>query len=226
MEDDKWGGKVTSGNEHSQSDVYMSGALSDLSPEEYERVTTQIYNRVAQVCKAMDLDCYCPHASSTTPTKGMPHSKVWQTDYARVVNSGTVVAYIGIPALGVGAEIEMARTANVPVILLCESSKQEKLSRLILGSPAVEDIVFFDDDPSEFEERLRRTLVYVFSKRNLDDVAYEDEWSHARFRRLEQVLEDTMAKEDKHRSFPAAPISKRQWREMPEEASPDSLFDD
>lgn len=125
----------------SKRDVYMSGALSDLTSEKFDWVTKEIYERVEKVCQSMGLTCYCPHKSPTTPTKGIPHSKVWKTDYERVVSSGAIVAYIGIPALGVGAEIEMARTANVPVILLCETSKQEKLSRLILGNPAIVDIV-------------------------------------------------------------------------------------
>ena len=89
-------------------DVYMSGALSDLTPEEFNKVTKRVYERVEKVCLSMDITCYCPHKSSTTPTKGIPHSKVWRTDYEKVVSSGAVVAFLGIPALGVGAEIEMA----------------------------------------------------------------------------------------------------------------------
>jgi len=204
-------------------DVYMSGALSDLSPEEYERVTAQIYDRVARVCQGMGLKCYCPHRSKTTPTKGLPHSKVWKIDYARVVNSGAVVAYIGIPALGVGAEIEMARTADVPVILLCEMNRQERISRLILGSPAVRDIVLFND-PSEFEEPLRTPLFYVFSRRNLVDAAYEEGWPLSRYQHLERILGETMAAE-RFRDLPSKPITKDQWKNMPEAVDQKTLFD-
>lgn len=193
-------------------DVYMSGALTDLTSEEFDRVTKEVYERVERVCQDMDLMCYCPHKSPTTPTKGIPHSKVWKTDYERVVGSGAVVAYIGIPALGVGAEIEMARTANVPVILLCETSKQERLSRLILGNPAVVDILLFEK-PDEFEEPLKKPLFYVFSRRNLDSIAFEENWTVPQYRRLEQLLKDTMSAVA-HRKFHKRPISKEEWKNI------------
>lgn len=197
-------------NQGNKWDVYMSGALSDVTPEEFGKVTTEIYDRVERVCESMGLTCYCPHKSPTTPTKGIPHSKVWKTDYERVVGSGAVVAYIGIPALGVGAEIEMARTANVPVVLLCETSKQERLSRLILGNPAVVDIVLFEK-PDEFEEPLRKPLFYVFSKRNLESVAFEESWTVPVFRHLEVLLNDTVSAVA-HRNFPGRPVTKEEWK--------------
>lgn len=153
----------------------------------------------------------------------MPHGKVWKIDYERVVNSGVVVAYIGIPALGVGAEIEMARTANVPVILLCETTKQERLSRLILGSPAVIDIVLFDN-PSEFEEPLRKPLFYVFSKRNLEDAAWEAGWSLPRYRSLERRLEELLAA-GRFRNLPPKPMSKDEWKRIPEPSYQKTLFE-
>ena len=174
----------------------------------------------------MGLTCYCPHKSPTTPTKGIPHSKVWKTDYERVVSAGAIVAYIGIPALGVGAEIEMARTANVPVILLCETSKQERLSRLILGNPAVVDIVLFEK-PHEFEEPLRKPLFYVFSRRNLDSIAFEESWTVPQYRRLEQGLKDTMSAVA-HRKLPKKPISREEWKNIANQ-KPDNqkiLFDE
>jgi len=191
----------------------MSGALSALSNEDYSFVITQIYQRVEDVCREMDLDCYLPHKSQTTPTKGMPHSKVWEIDYKRVVNSGAVVAYIGLPALGVGAEIEMARTANVPVILLFETAKQEELSRLILGNPAVKHTIPFDK-PEDIKEQLQTALVLTFSERNLDTLAYSEDWS---FRKRESVhkqlleMEQAVQKGTKFRNLPRKPISIEDW---------------
>lgn len=213
-------------NTENKWDVYMSGALSDLTSEEFNKVTGEIYERVEKVCQSMDLTCYCPHKSPTTPTKGIPHCKVWKTDYERVVSSGAIVAYIGIPALGVGAEIEMARTANVPVILLCETSKQEKLSRLILGNPAVVDIVLFENT-DEFEEPLKKPLFDVFSKRNLDSVAFEESWIVPQFRHLEQVLIDTVSAVA-HRKLPKKPISKEEWKNIAKQQPDDqrSLFEE
>src|SRR5208282_3016187 len=95
-------------------------------------------------CEGINLKCYLPHNSQTTPLKNMPHSKVWEIDNDRVVHSKVVVAYVGMPACGVGAEIEMARRGNVPTILLCESSKLRDLPPLISGSPQIKYTIPFD----------------------------------------------------------------------------------
>ena len=216
-----------------QWDVYMSGALSALSNEDYSFVTTQIYERVENVCREMDLNCYLPHKSTTTPTKGMPHAKVWEIDYKRVVNSGAVVAYIGLPALGVGAEIEMARTAHVPVILLFETAKQEELSRLIIGNPAVKYTIPFSK-PEDIEEQLQIALVLIFSEKNLDTMAYAENWS---FRKREDLrkqlleMEQAMQKGTKFRNFPKKPISVENWSRFGHEwdknsTTPRGLLDD
>jgi hypothetical protein len=203
-----------------QWDVYMSGALSALSGEDYSYVTTQIYERVANVCQEIGLRCYLPHKSQTTPNKGMPHGKVWEIDYKRVVNCSAVIAYIGMPALGVGAEIEMAQTAHVPVILLFETAKQEELSRLILGNPAVKYTIPFDR-PKDIEEQLRNALVFIFSEKNLDSVAYSENWS---FRKREELhkqlleLEQPTREGTKYRNFPKKPFSLEYWSKLGQEA--------
>ncbi len=199
------GGRITQ-----RFDVYMSGALSDLTKDEYENLTTQIYDRVARICEEVGLTCYRPHRSSTTPTKGMPHSKVWKVDFERVSGAGLVVAYIGKPSLGVGAEIEMARTAGVPVILLCEGNRQEGLSRLILGEPVVKETIIFDA-PEEIDGPLLKALYKGFSLRNLDVVAEDEGWPHSDYKRLERVL-TTEVDGDKYRNQATKPISKDEWK--------------
>ena len=203
-------------NSNSHWDVYMSGALSALSEEDYSYVTSQIYERAEKVCNEADLRCYLPHKSTTTPTKGMPHAKVWEIDYRRVVNSSAVIAYVGLPALGVGAEIEMARTANVPVILLFEIAKQEGLSRLILGNPAVRYTIPFSE-PEEIEEQLRTFLILIFSEKNLDSLAYSEDWPFRKHEDLQKQLvtmEQQLQKGVKFRSFPRKPISHEKWLEF------------
>jgi hypothetical protein len=200
-------------------DVYMSGALSALSKEDYLYLTKIIYERVENVCQKIGLRCYLPHKSQTTPTKGMPHAKVWEIDYKRVVNSSAIVAYIGMPALGVGAEIEMARTANVPVILLFESSKQEDLSRLILGNPAIKFTIPFDK-PEEIDEQLRAYLTLIFSKKNLDEVATLEKWPFPKWNEMQKrliVMENTAQKNTDFRDFPSKPVSFEEWSEYGQE---------
>ena len=143
-------------------DVYMSGALSALSKEDYDYVTIQIYDRVQKVCRKVGVKCYLPHKSQTTPNKGMPHSKVWEIDYERAGNSKAIVAYIGMPACGVGAEIEMARRENIPVILIYETSKMGNLPQLMLGNPIINSMIAFDK-PADIEVRLEKNLQEIFA---------------------------------------------------------------
>jgi hypothetical protein len=205
-------------------DIYVSGALSDLTPEQYTWVTTEIYDRVARVCEGAGLRCYCPHRFQTTSAENMLYGKAWKADYERVVNARAVIAYLGIPAFEVGAVTEMARTANIPVILLCETPKHEKLSKFMLENSTVIDILSFNQ-PSEFEEPLRKPLFYVFSKRSLADAATEEVWpSHLR-RRLERTLEDSL-NASAFRKFPAMPITKEEWKKKAAVNGQTALFEE
>ena len=74
---------------------------------------------------------------------------------ARVAATGgarVVIAYAGIPSFGVGIEVELAREHGVPVILVAE--RERPVSRLLLGNPAVVEVVRFAD-----LDGLRRALV-------------------------------------------------------------------
>ncbi len=200
-------------------DVYMSGALSALSQEEYSHVTTKVYERVQNICQKIRLTCYLPHKSQTTPSKDMPHSKVWEIDYKRVVNSGTVVAYVGIPSCGVGAEIEMARTANVPVILLFETKKQEELSRLILGNPAIKYAIPFDK-VEDIDNELTNDLILIFSEKNLAAEAFEKNWAFRKYEGLHKQLlsaEKSVQNGALFRNLFSEPISQDEWSRLGKE---------
>lgn len=213
----------------------MSGALSTLTSDEYSYATREIYDRVARVSESIGLRCYLPHKSETGLARGMPHSKVYQIDHRRVVNSGAVVAYIGKASLGVGAEIEMAKNADVPVVLLfeTESKVQESLSRLILGNPAVKHTIPFER-PEDLEDPLKTALTLIFSERNLSTAASQENWSYTKYEDHHRLLTDLtveMQKGSKFKNMPGKPISVERWKELGNawvESSPGTmrLFDD
>lgn len=124
--------------------IYVSGALSGLGALEFERVTA-IYDLIADCAGEAGVVAYRPHRSRTAPGRLIKPSTVWSTDFRRVTQADLLVAYVGLPSFGVGAEIEMARTAGVPVILVCETDRVARLSRLVLGSPAIRDVIPFAD---------------------------------------------------------------------------------
>ena len=197
-------------------DVYVSGAFSDLSPEEHSYVTTKVYERVQNICQKIRLTCYLPHESQTISSKGVPNSKAWEIDYKRVVTSGVLVAYVGIPSCSVGAEIEMARTANVPVILLFETRKQKELSGLILGNPAIRYLISFDK-AEDIDNELSKDLILLFSEKNLDAEAFEKNWPLRKREELrKQVLsiEKSLENGAFFRKFLSEPISKDKWSQL------------
>src|SRR5207245_11201256 len=60
-----------------------------------------------------------------------------------VTGAAVVIAYAGIPSFGVGIEVDLAREHAVPVIVVAE--RDRPVSRLLLGNPAVVEVVKFAD---------------------------------------------------------------------------------
>jgi hypothetical protein len=177
-------------------DVYMSGPLSAVSDDEQERLEQEVYNQVDDACHKIGLDCYCPHQTKTTPSNPISHGQIWDIDYEKVVSSDVLVAYIAHPALGVGAEIEMAREAHNDVILLVEydnyEDDMEAVSRLVTGNPGVRDLLSFQTGEfTTIQGDLQRHLFRIFSNKSLEQAAFEDDWSDQTCREMKQQLHDT-----------------------------------
>lgn len=187
-----------------QSYAYMSGALTGLTSEQAE-YANELYDRVEKICKQLGIGCYLPGKSATTPSRGIPHRKVWKIDYEKVVNSSLLIGYVGLPSIGVGCEIEMAMTADVPIVLLCEEDRQDGVSRLVLGNPKVVDIVPFNGF-DEMEEKLRLALADVISEINLDQAALEESWPYADVKAMRSTLVSARNRK--------TPISPEEWKEI------------
>ena len=123
------------------NDVYISGALTALADGARTRV---FYELLAEIVSDCGLQPYLPHRS-TDPIAApdLDPRSVYDIDRARVARSGLVIAYAGTPSFGVGIEVEIAREHGIPVILVAE--RDRTVSRILLGSPAVVDIVRFTD---------------------------------------------------------------------------------
>lgn len=123
------------------NDVYISGALTSLPDGARTRV---FYELLAEIVSDCGLRPYLPHRS-TDPVAApdLDPRSVYEIDRARVARSSLVIAYAGTASFGVGIEVEIAREHGVPVILVAE--RDRTVSRILLGSPAVVDIVRFTD---------------------------------------------------------------------------------
>jgi hypothetical protein len=136
-------------------EAYVSGALTSLEDGARTRL---FYELLAEVVGAAGLRAYLPHR--VTDPEAAAHldpRAVYDIDRAHVTGSRVVVAYAGIPSFGVGIEVELAREHGIPVILVVE--RDRTVSRLLLGNPAVVEVVRFAD-----LDGLRRALVTALQR--------------------------------------------------------------
>jgi hypothetical protein len=136
-------------------EAYVSGALTSLEDGARTRL---FYELLAEVVAAAGLRPYLPHrVTDPATTAHLDPRAVYDIDRAHVTGSRVVVAYAGIPSFGVGIEVELAREHGIPVILVVE--RDRTVSRLLLGNPAVVEVVRFSD-----LDGLRRTLVAAIER--------------------------------------------------------------
>jgi len=136
-------------------EAYVSGALTSLEDGARTRL---FYELLAEVVQTAGLRAYLPHrVTDPVTTAHLDARAVYDIDRAHVTASRVVVAYAGIPSFGVGIEVELAREHGIPVILVVE--RDRTVSRLLLGNPAVVEVVRFAD-----LDGLRRTLVTAIER--------------------------------------------------------------
>jgi hypothetical protein len=102
------------------------------------------YEVLAEIAEAAGLRAYLPHrVSDPVAAAHLDPRTVYEIDRAHVTSAAVVIAYAGIPSFGVGIEVELAREHAVPVIIVAE--RDRPISRLLLGNPAVVEVVKFAD---------------------------------------------------------------------------------
>lgn len=136
-------------------EAYISGALTALEDGARTRL---FYELLAEVAGTAGLRAYLPHrVTDPVAAPSIDPRAVYDIDRAHVTGSRVVVAYAGIPSFGVGIEVELAREHGIPVILVVE--RDRTVSRLLLGNPAVVEVVRFAD-----LDGLRRSLIAALER--------------------------------------------------------------
>ncbi len=121
--------------------AYISGALMAVADGPRTRV---FYELLAEIVASCGLRPYLPHqATDRVAAADLDPRSGYEIDRARVARSGLIIAYAGTPSFDVGIEVEIARERGIPVILVAERDRM--VSRILLGSPAVVDVVRFTD---------------------------------------------------------------------------------
>ena len=109
--------------------AYISGALTRVDDLASAR---RYYERLAAVCASCGLDPYVPHLRADPEHHSeLSPQAVFEQDTAALASARLVLAYIGAPSLGVGAELVLACNADTPVLAL--HRPDERVSRFILG---------------------------------------------------------------------------------------------
>src|SRR5438046_4258676 len=122
-------------------EAYISGALTALDDAPRTKL---FYEVLAEIAQASGLRAYLPHrVSDPVAAAHLDPRAVYEIDRAHVTGAAVVIAYAGIPSFGVGIEVELAREHAVPVIVVAE--RDRPISRLLLGNPAVVEVVKFAD---------------------------------------------------------------------------------
>jgi 2'-deoxynucleoside 5'-phosphate N-hydrolase len=113
--------------------VYISGALTGVS--KIARLK-QFYEKIGELCGANGQEAYVPHLH-TDPIKhsGLTPREIFTTDKYHVRTADLVIAYVGMPSLGVGMELAYAEALGIPIVLLYE--EHARVSKFSLGIPTV-----------------------------------------------------------------------------------------
>jgi nucleoside 2-deoxyribosyltransferase len=109
--------------------AYISGPLQAARDLKAAR---EFYERLAEICVSVGISPYLPH-QQTDPQRNIDASSVsvYRRDRAAIGDCDLLLAEIGPPSSGVGAELALALTAEMPVIAVHHLTEQP--SRFVLG---------------------------------------------------------------------------------------------
>jgi 2'-deoxynucleoside 5'-phosphate N-hydrolase len=130
-----------------QKTVYISGALTDMSEDERAKLRA-FYDRIGAVCREYGLEPYSPHVYGDPKLVAhLTPKDIDRIDRLAVTQAYLVVAYVGVPSIGVGIEVELAHHADKPVVIMYERKKLDarRITRLVRGNPAVVAEIGFED---------------------------------------------------------------------------------
>jgi hypothetical protein len=137
------------------AEAYISGALTGLDDAPRTKL---FYELLAEIADAAKLRPYLPHrVTDPVAAAHLDPRAVYEIDRAHVTAAAVLIAYAGLPSFGVGIEVELAREHGVPVIVVAE--RERAVSRLLLGNPAVVEVVRFGD-----LDGLRRALTTALER--------------------------------------------------------------
>jgi len=109
--------------------AYISGALIHAADLVAAR---QLYERLADACRRAGWDAYVPHEhADPVRDAALTNQQVARRDLDELTGSDAVVAFVGEPSLGVGAELAVALARGKRVLAVAPDGM--RVSRFLLG---------------------------------------------------------------------------------------------
>lgn len=135
--------------------AYLACALTGLEDQARQTIF-KISDLIAEICEDNNIDLYQPR-KSTDPVehKDISAIDVYQNDKARVLASDLLVHLCHYPSTGAGAELEFARAALLPILLVSPNDIQ--ISRMVLGIPSLQIEIRYDSFDS-LQSQLQNAL--------------------------------------------------------------------
>lgn len=143
--------------------VYISGPLTAASDLASAR---RYYDRLAALCRDQGLTPYLPHTENDPELHASASpAEVFRADLRQLLASDLVVAYVGSPSLGVGAELALAVRSQIPIVAV--RRPDEVVSRFVVGmleSAGGRIVVASDNELSrKMPDALRGTIALLNS---------------------------------------------------------------
>ncbi len=115
--------------------AYLASALTGL-PESRRKDLFEAQDTISLVCKEHGIDLYQPRLTSD-PVKhqGLSPPEVYSIDRQRVLESDLLLVMTDEPSFGAGQELEFARNALLPVILLIDELRKNLAEALNTLNP-------------------------------------------------------------------------------------------
>lgn len=138
--------------------AYFASALTGLTDEQMSEIIA-LDEKIDEICRSYEryqVVLYRPR--TVTSPKDNPEvsaKEVYEIDQTRVASADVIFLATIFPSLGAGMELQLALQSCSSIILL--KKKGQKLSRMVLGCPAIQEIIEFDD-LSELEEKVTEVL--------------------------------------------------------------------
>ncbi|MFC1721703.1 nucleoside 2-deoxyribosyltransferase [Patescibacteria group bacterium] len=123
--------------------VHIAGPISCLTREKRKRYF-KFYEQIAKICQQQGWHTFLPHRIMDPEAyPELTAREVYEAEIRDIRRADIIIAYVGEPAVGVGTELEVARSQNSVAILLYE--KGAKVSKIARGNPAVVHEIVFKD---------------------------------------------------------------------------------